>query len=94
MININAHIRAAENLRNTKSSIENLISTLRSAQEDIYANEVEGLEIAGQQLNSMISNCSSMKASIDGVANSIIQAAKAVYAQELAEYASQRTNQT
>ena len=83
MISISAHIAAANNLRAVKGSIGDLISTLRSAKDNIYQNEVPGLDSAITQLEGIISKCLAQQNAIDGVANSIVAAARQIYEEEL-----------
>lgn len=90
MINISAHIAAANSLRAVKGSIDGLVSTLRSAQNNIYQNEVPGLDSAITQLEGIISDCLAKQGEIDGVASSIVAAAIKIYNEELAALEAQR----
>ena len=83
MINVAAHERAANNLRGVKSSIESLVETLRSAQSNIYVNEVDGLDVAAQQLDALIAKCLNASSSIDSVANAIVAEAQRIYREEM-----------
>lgn len=83
MISVSAHEAAANNLRTVKGSISDLVTTLRSVQNDISENEVPGLDTAITQLSEIIAACLTQQSLIDGVANSIVVAAKQVYEEEM-----------
>lgn len=90
MISISAHIAAANSLRAVKGSIDGLVSTLQSAKDNIYQNEVPGLDSAITQLDGIIRECLAQQGAIDGVASSIVAAARQIYAEELAALEAQK----